>query len=154
MVEELGNEDEVEDPNVSNLGDLFIESSNAPRTETQQAPKKRSRDTEVRGEPSKKKSTWIKTGKNWAILEPIWPASERPEALRDPERIEAQSIGDLMQLHKVYQKKEKQEQGTAIGRATKDTKPPTTQFKAAEDDSDKTLHDARFQRMPISKPKH
>ena len=46
-------------------------------------------------------------GRNWAILEPIWPASERPESLRDPEWIESQSIGDLMALHKVYVPKER-----------------------------------------------
>ena len=68
------------------------------------------------GEPSKKP----KNGQNWAIVEHIWPAHERPKALRNPEWIEAQSIGDLMQLHKVYSKKEQKEQGHAINRATKD----------------------------------
>ena len=93
-------------------------------------------------------------GKNRAILEPIWPASERLESLRDPEWIESQSIGDLMALHKVYQKKEQKEQGQAIGRATKDSKPSSVEFKTAKDDCDKVLHDARFLRMPVSKPKH
>merc|ERR1711954_497585 len=90
----------------------------------------------------------------WAILEPIWPANERPEALRDAEWIESQTIGDLMQLHKVYQKKEQKEQGQAIGKATKDAKPPVVSWEPEEDDCDKELHGARFQRMPISRPKH
>ena len=59
-----------------------------------------------------------------------------------------------MALHKVYQKKEQKEQGQAIGRATKDNKPPSVSFKASADDCDKSLHDARFLRMPVSKPKH
>ena len=95
-----------------------------------------------------------KSGPNWAILEHIWPALERPEALRDHDWIEKQSIGDLMQLHKVYLKKEQKEQGQAIGRATKDSRPPVQKLEEGEDDCDKQLHDARFLRMPISRPKH
>ena len=59
-----------------------------------------------------------------------------------------------MTLHKVYSKKEQKEQGRAIGRATKDSKPPCIALEAAEDDCDTKLHNGRFQRMPISRPKN
>ena len=107
-------------------------------------------EDDVSNPPKKKRKS---TGRNWLILETIWPAAERPEALLDPEWIEDQSIGDLMQLHKVYSKKEQKEQGQAIGRATKDSKPPEVDIEAGKDDCNTKLHVARFLRMPISRPK-
>ena len=57
-----------------------------------------------------------------------------------------------MALQKVYQKKENKEQGQAIGRATRDVKPPVVTFKEEEDDCDEKLASSRWQRMPVSRP--
>ena len=147
---DMRQEEDSPEVNISTMDDLFVVSE--PQQPTQSTSRKRTLEATT-GEPTKKRNL-SKPGPNWAILEPIWPASERPEALRDPEWIEKQSIGDLMTLQKVYQKKEQRDQGQAIGKATKDNKPPAVQFKAETDDCDKSLAAARFQRMPISKPKH
>ena len=88
------------------------------------------------------------------ILEGIWPSSERPEAMRDPDWVEDQSIGDLMQLQKAYAKKEQKETGQSIGKASRDVRPSSVQVEAGDDDCDKKLHPGRFLRPPISRPKH
>ena len=107
-----------------NMTDLFL---SAPQTqldvggpEGSKQPKRPAAYSQPEEPPAKKAGY----GPNWAVLENIWPSVERPVSLQDPEWIEKQSIGDLMALQKVYLKKEQREQGQAIGRATKDTKPP------------------------------
>ena len=147
----MGQDVEEENTGMIEMDDDVVTSLSAPKPRSSSSKKRSRNPTETLGEPSKKTT---KTGPNWAILEHIWPANERPESLRDAEWIEKQTIGDLMTLHKVYLKKEQKEQGQAIGRATKDTKPPLVRFEAANDDCDKELNPARFQRMPISCPKH
>ena len=91
-------------------------------------------------------------GPMWSLLEPIWPASERPAALRDPTFIEQQNIGSLMKLHSAYMKKEKQDTGQAISRASKDSKPPKVFIEGGEDDCDEVFTAGRWLRPPISKP--
>ena len=89
---EMQNDDSNEEPE-EDLEDLTIEDEEASR------PPKRKRAGDgktTRGEHSNNKTTSAaKTGQNWAILEPIWPASERPEALRNPSWIESQSIEEI-----------------------------------------------------------
>ena len=94
-------DDTVNDDNVLVVGRQGSSShllSPAPPTPS----RKRAGPSSTKVPPPKKSASG--TGQNWAILEHIWPAFERPVALQDPEWIEQQTIGDLMQLHKVYQK--------------------------------------------------
>ena len=99
--------------------------------------------------PSKRRKTG---GPIWSLLEPIWPAAERPATLQDPDFIEQQTITGLMKLHSAYAKKEKQETGQAISRASRDTKPAKIYIEGGEDDCDKVFTAGRWLRPPISKP--
>ena len=95
--EDIGHEDVIPEASINTMEDLFVVN------EAQQSKQSTSRKRPLEnggGEPSKRKST-AKPGPNWAILEGIWPASERPPALQDMEWVEKQTIGDLMTLHKV-----------------------------------------------------
>ena len=147
---ELGGDDEEEEE-----GEIQRPSSSVSRPSSsvsKPSSSRKKRSPSPKAAPSTKK-TRVKTGgKNWTILETIWPANERPEALQDPEWIENQTIGDLMALQKVYLKKETKEQGQAIGRATRDVKPPVVTFGEEEDDCDEKLASSRWQRMPVSGP--
>ena len=92
------------------------------------------------------------TGANWALLEPIWPATERPETLQDPEYLEKMDIGVLMKLHTAYSAREKQQTGQAIAKASKDSKPPKLRIVGGEDDCDTVFTAGRWLRPPVSKP--
>ena len=84
------------------------------------------------------------TGANWALLEPIWPATERPETLQDPEYLEKMDIGVLMKLHTAYSAREKQQTGQAIAKASKDSKPPKLSNVGGEDDCDTVFTAGRW----------
>ena len=81
---DMRQEEDSPEVNISTMDDLFVVSE--PQQPTQSTSRKRTLEATT-GEPTKKRNL-AKPGPNWAILEPIWPASERPEALRDPEWIE------------------------------------------------------------------
>ena len=110
MRDELEDEDKSSEANTSDEEPAarlretrYRGSSSWQRESAFHSKRKREKETEKKGEPSKKKKT-TKIGPNWAILEQIWPANERLEALRDTDWIKKQTIGDLMSLHKLYEK--------------------------------------------------
>ena len=81
--------EKTEAADTSTLSDLFLgdrqSSSGLSSPADRQGSRKRANNVEIN--PPSKKSTSSKTGPNWAILEHIWPANERPEALYDPDWI-------------------------------------------------------------------
>ena len=101
----------------------------------------------------RKEKTSDKSGHNWAILETIWPATERPGGpLTNKKYIESMPITALLDLYKIHAEQEKKEAGQAISKASKDKLPPVVTVAKMKDNCFDKLSEARWFRTPISKP--
>ena len=87
----------------------------------------------------------------WQQLELIWPVEERPEGFcRDKEWVESQELGDMLRFMDRYEKRQKDQAGGSSSSYKVDKKPKVRKFGAGADDHFEVLHEARFQRMPLS----
>ena len=77
--------------------------------------------------------------------------------LQNPELVAQRTISELTAMQKNYLLKKKNEakekaRSKVAGKVAKDTQPETINFAEAADDCKLMLHDARWQRMPITSP--
>ena len=89
----------------------------------------------------------------WLYLENDWPLEDRPAILRDKDTVSRMSIQDIESTLKIHLMKTKADKAKAAEKGTKDTPPPLVSFPAGQDNARDTLHPARWQRLPVSKPK-
>ena len=89
----------------------------------------------------------------WQYLQDDWPMDDRPAILKDEQKVKKMSMGDIERILKAHAIKKKMVKEKTAERGAKDTPPPTKTFKEAQDDCKKVLHEARWQRLPISKPR-
>lgn len=83
-------------------------------------------------------------------MESIWPLKDRPESLHRDDVVNAIDFTSLLGMAKYH--KESTVGASSSGKAsfTKDALPASTYFKEGKDDGVKHLHEARWQRLPLS----
>lgn len=93
-----------------------------------------------------------KTLSTWELIRDVWPKEMRPPTLQDKEKVNRLSVDTIRSLHKLHKETEKARKGENHETMTRDQKPRSREYQRQKDDRDKRLHDASWERLPISDP--
>ena len=88
----------------------------------------------------------------WELIRDVWPKEMRPPTLQDKEKVNKLSIDTIRSLHKLHKETEKARKGENHETMTRDQKPRSREYQRPKDDRDKRLHNASWERLPISDP--
>ena len=112
---------------------------------------KRKRRKRAKGKKAKKVKKEHKV-KNWDLIHD-WALNSRPPKMRNKKRVNRMKLEEVMAAFNLAQATSKANGSSKHFQArAKDTKLPTTKFKAAKDDGKKKLHKARWLQLPLASP--